>query len=124
MIDQDYVLVSGPPLDMSSSSASTSKPSYKAKKIENPLLTSVADNTTSSAPMPIIGASRSNFCHVGSLDSQNSAPGTSLGSMDTGDTMEQPSTHCVTRIKSLQRCASAIKELVNGKVCCGVPICA
>ncbi|KAL5809239.1 hypothetical protein ACOSQ3_029930 [Xanthoceras sorbifolium] len=116
LIDQDYVLVSGPPMDVSSSSTSISKPSHIPNKSESPLLTSIADNTTSSAPMPIVGASKSNFCRIGSLDSQNSAPGTSLGSMDTGDALEQPSTHCMTRIKSLQQCASAITELVHGKI--------
>jgi serine/threonine-protein kinase ULK/ATG1 len=34
--------------------------------------------------------------------------------MDTGD--EQPSTNCMTRVKSLQQYASAITELVNEKV--------
>uniref|UniRef100_F6I082 Protein kinase domain-containing protein n=1 Tax=Vitis vinifera TaxID=29760 RepID=F6I082_VITVI len=40
---------------------------------------------------------------------------TSQGSMDIGDALERPSTHCITRIKSLQQCASIITELVNEK---------
>ncbi|KAK2657765.1 hypothetical protein Ddye_010817 [Dipteronia dyeriana] len=117
LIDQDYVLVSGPPMDVSSSSTGISKPSHIPSKSESPSRTSIADKTTSSSPMAIIGASKSNFCGIGSLDSQqSSAPGTSLGSMDTGDGLEQPTTHCMTRIKSLQQCASAITELVHGKI--------
>ncbi|XP_022745054.1 serine/threonine-protein kinase ATG1c-like isoform X2 [Durio zibethinus] len=86
LIDQDYVLVSGPPVDVSSSSASTSKPNHIPYKSER------------------------------SLESQSSTPGTSQGSMDIGDTLEQPSSHRMTRIKSLQQCASAITELVHEKV--------
>eukprot|EP00261_Vitis_vinifera_P038082 XP_019079325.1 PREDICTED: serine/threonine-protein kinase ATG1b-like [Vitis vinifera] len=73
--------------------------------------------TKSSAPMPIAGAGITNTCYTGSLESHSSAPfGTSQGSMDIGDALEQPSTHCMTRIKSLQQCASVIIELVNEKV--------
>lgn len=115
LIDQDYVLVSGPPMDTSSSSTSISKPTHIPRSSERPLI-SVPKYTTSSAPVPIIGAANSKISHIGSLESQSSAPGTSLGSMDMLDALEQPSTHCMTRIKSLQRCASAITELVNGKI--------
>ncbi|KAE8692872.1 PRA1 family protein A2 isoform 2 [Hibiscus syriacus] len=85
-IDHDYILVSGPSMDVSSSSASTSKPNHIVYKSENP---------------PLIPF--------------NSAPGTSQGSMDIGD-MEQPSSHCMTRIKSLQQCSSAVTELVHEKI--------
>ncbi|WJZ99969.1 hypothetical protein VitviT2T_018371 [Vitis vinifera] len=79
-------------------------------------LTSVNMKTKSSAPMPIAGAGITNTCYTGSLESHSSAPsGTSQGSMDIGDALEQPSTHCMTRIKSLQQCASVIIELVNEK---------
>ncbi|RYR26575.1 hypothetical protein Ahy_B02g060834 [Arachis hypogaea] len=70
--------------------------------------------------MPIVGVSTSSTCQIGSSESQDSAPGTSHGSMDTGD--EQPSGHCMTRIKSLQQCASAITELVNEKMESGKPL--
>eukprot|EP00257_Ricinus_communis_P021730 XP_015581270.1 serine/threonine-protein kinase ATG1c isoform X1 [Ricinus communis] len=112
LIDQDYVLVSGPPLDGSSSSASASKPSHIPSKLPSPQAT-INLNT---APMPITCTVNSNMCHVGSLDSPSSAPGTSHGSTDIGDVLEQPSTHCMTRIKSLQQCAAAISELVHEKV--------
>ncbi|XWS67130.1 hypothetical protein CRYUN_Cryun05aG0260400 [Craigia yunnanensis] len=116
LIDQDYVLVSGPPMDVSSSSASTSKPNHIPHKSESPPLIPYTNNTASAAPLPIIGATNVNICHVGSLDSQSSAPGTSQGSMDIGEALEQPSSHCMTRIKSLQQCASAITELVHEKI--------
>ncbi|PPD99455.1 hypothetical protein GOBAR_DD03531 [Gossypium barbadense] len=115
LIDQDYVLVSGPPLDVSSSSV-TSKPNHIPYKSENPPLIPFVNKTASTAPMPIIGPSNVKICHAGSLDSQSSAPGTSEGSMDIGDALEQPSSHCLTRIKSLQHCASTITELVHEKI--------
>lgn len=118
LVDQDYVLVSGPPMDTSSSSTSVSKPTHIPRTSERPLI-SVPKCTTSSAPVPIIGATNSKISHIGSLESQSSAPGTSLGSTDMGDALEQPSTHCMTRIKSLKRCACAITELVNEKILAG-----
>lgn len=121
LIDQDYVLVSGPPIEVSSSSASISKPSHIPYKSNSPPRTSIASNTTSTAPMTIIGSTNSNICCIGSLESQSSAPGTSLGSMDIGDAFEQPSTHGMTRIKSLQKYASSITEL-RGKVSYGLPV--
>lgn len=68
-----------------------------------------------SPPVPIIGTTNINTHRIGSLDSSGSAPGTSLESMDLGDVLEKPSSHCMTRIKSLEQSASAIKELVNEK---------
>ncbi|XP_050212504.1 serine/threonine-protein kinase ATG1c isoform X2 [Mercurialis annua] len=112
-IDQDYVLVSGPPLNVSSSSASTSKPSHIGPKSHNSSPAAVNFNT---APMQISGTVDSNLCPVGSLGSRSSATRTSQESTDSGDVMEQPSTHCLTRIRSLQQCASAISELVHAKV--------
>ncbi|KAA8518953.1 hypothetical protein F0562_016273 [Nyssa sinensis] len=117
LIDQEYVIVSGTPMDVSSSSASTSKLSQFQCKPESSPQASANMNSTSSAPMPIIGAAVSKMGCIGSLESHSSAPsGTSQGSMDIGDALEQPSTHCMTRIRSLQRCASAIMELVNEKI--------
>ena len=122
LIDQDYVLVSGPSVDVSSSSASASKPSPSLYKSQSLPRESLA--TSSSAPMPIKGAAaNSNVCCIGSLDSQSSAPGTSLGSTDMGDALEQPSTHCMTRLSSLQQCVSAITELVHEKVNHEMPTC-
>ncbi|KAI4356524.1 hypothetical protein L6164_000542 [Bauhinia variegata] len=114
-IDQDYVLVSGPPMEVSSSSVSASKP---GRSVHNKLGGSPQEssniNTRLSAPMPILGVATSTTFRIGSSESQGSAPGTSQGSVDTAD--EQPSAHCMTRIKSLQQCASAIMELVNEKM--------
>ncbi|XP_023874179.2 serine/threonine-protein kinase ATG1c isoform X2 [Quercus suber] len=115
-IDQDYVLVSGPPMDVSSSSASASKPSHSPYKSGSPPQAFVNMTDTSSAPMPIIGTATSNPYRIESLENQSSAPGTSQGSMSIGDALEQPSTHCMMRIKSLQQCASAITELENEKI--------
>lgn len=114
LIDQDYVLVLGPPVDVSSTSASASKPSHSSYKSES--LPQESLTTSTSAPMPIIGAASNNTCVIGSLDSQSSAPGTSLGSTDMADALEQPSSHCMTRLNSLQQCVSAITELVHEKV--------
>ena len=117
-IDQDYVLVSGPPMDVSSSSASASKPSHSPYKTGSPPQVFVNMTDTSSAPMPIIGTATSNLYRIESLENQGSAPGTSQGSMS----LEQPSTHCMMRIKSLQQCASAITELENEKASHSIPI--
>ncbi|KAH8485017.1 hypothetical protein H0E87_026695 [Populus deltoides] len=116
LIDQDYVIVSGPPLGVSSSTASTSKPSNAQCKSESPPRAPAYINTTPSVPVPIISTANKNLCLFGSLEIPSSAPGTSEGSVDLGDALEQPSTHCMTRIKSLQQCASAITELVLEKI--------
>lgn len=113
-IDQDYVLVSGPPMDVSSSSVTASKSSHFPYRSGGSLLESSNTSDRVSSPLPIIGAATSSTCQIGSSESQDSAPGTSHVSMDTGD--EQPSADCITRIKSLQQCASTIAELVNEKM--------
>ncbi|XVF76697.1 hypothetical protein PTKIN_Ptkin13bG0287300 [Pterospermum kingtungense] len=122
LIDQDYVLVSGPPIDVSSSSTSTSMPNHIPYKSESPPQIPFTNKTASTAPLPIIGATNVNICHVGSSESQSSAPGTSQGSVESGDALEQPSSHCMTRIRSLQQCASAITELVHEKIEAGRPL--
>ncbi|KAK1299229.1 hypothetical protein QJS10_CPB14g01660 [Acorus calamus] len=67
--------------------------------------------------MPIIGAVISNTRDIGSLESRSTPPsGTSQGSIDMGDALEQPSTNPLTRIGSLQECACAITELVNERL--------
>lgn len=113
-IDQEYVLVSGPPIDVSSSSVGASRPSHTPYRSGSLPQESSSTITRLSVPMPIVGVPSNSICQIGSSGSQDSAPGTSLGSMDTGD--EQPSAHCMTRVKSLQQCASSITELVNDKV--------
>ncbi|KAL2320032.1 hypothetical protein Fmac_029001 [Flemingia macrophylla] len=113
-IDQEYVLVSGPPIDVSSSSVGASRHSHTTYRSGSLPQESSSTITRLSAPMPIVGVPTNSIYQIGSSVSQDSAPGTSLGSMDTGD--EQPSAHCMTRVKSLQQCASAITELVNEKM--------
>ncbi|CAK8574943.1 unnamed protein product [Lathyrus sativus] len=112
-IDQEYVLVSGPPMDVSSSSVNASKPSPSLFRTGSFPQESSNTTTRLSGPMPITGASTNSMCQIGSSGSQDSAPGTSHGSMDTGD--EQPSTNIMTRVKSLQDYASALRELVDEK---------
>ncbi|XP_019059379.1 PREDICTED: serine/threonine-protein kinase ATG1c-like isoform X2 [Tarenaya hassleriana] len=118
LMDQDYVMVSGPPVDLPSSSSSTSKPFNFPFKSESPPVVEFSNkNVSSTAPMPILGATRnSNIGRVGSLESHSSAPGTSHGSLDIGDAFEQPSTHSLTRIRSLQKCAATIAELVHERI--------
>ncbi|CAJ1949421.1 unnamed protein product [Sphenostylis stenocarpa] len=113
-IDQEYVLVPGPPIDISSSLVCTSRPSHTPYRSGSLPQESSSTLSRPSAPMPIVGVPTNSTYQIGSSGSQDSAPGTSLGSMDTGD--EQPSAHCMTRVKSLQQCASAITELVNEKM--------
>lgn len=113
-IDQEYVLVSGPPMDVSSSSVNASKPSHSLFRTGSFPQESSNTTTRLSGPMPIVGASTNSMCQIGSSGSQDSAPGTSHGSMDTGD--EQPSTNIMARVKSLQDYASALRELVDEKV--------
>ncbi|CAL1378976.1 unnamed protein product [Linum trigynum] len=116
-IDQDYVLVSGPPLDVSSSLAGNSKPSQIPFRSESAPLTSVHLVPTTSAPVPIVVPSNpTRLARNASIDSPGSAPGTSQGSTDIGDALEQPSPDCTTRIKSLKQCASTITELVQEKI--------
>ncbi|PWA62484.1 Protein kinase, ATP binding site-containing protein [Artemisia annua] len=109
-IEQEYVLVSGPLVD-APSVASVSKVSQLASKTPSRDI-----HSTSSAPLPIIGGTKSKMIYAGSFESQCSAPsGTSHGSIDLIDASEQPPTDSLARIKSLQDCASAISELVNVK---------
>ncbi|KAL4571754.1 hypothetical protein LXL04_018519 [Taraxacum kok-saghyz] len=122
LIDQDYVLVSGPLCDASSSLASVSKVSHVGSKSSSPPVPSRRDSTiysisTPSAPLPIIGGAASKIRCTGSFESQCSAPsGTSHGSVDIIDASEQPPTDSMARIRSLHDCASAISELVNEKI--------
>ncbi|KAK7286775.1 hypothetical protein RJT34_22006 [Clitoria ternatea] len=113
-IDQEYVLVSGPSIDVSSPSVGASKPSHSLHRSGSFPQESSNSITRLSAPMPIVGVPTNSICQIGSSGSHDSAPGTSHGSMDIGD--EQPSANCTTRLKSLKQCASAITELVNEKM--------
>lgn len=116
-IDQDYVIVSGPPLDLSSSGGRASKQGhFPSKTADQPLASGKMKKTSS--PMSIGGGATGRVDDTGNLGSAISAPRTSQGSMD----MEQPPSDCMTRIKSLQCCASSITELVNEKVSCSTSL--
>lgn len=110
-IDQDYVIVSGPPLDLSSSGGRASKQGHVPSKTGESSLASGKTNRTSN-PVSMRGGATGSVDDTGNLGSNVSTPRTSQGSMD----IEQPSSDCMTRIKSLQCCASSITELVNEKV--------
>ncbi|KAL3531771.1 hypothetical protein ACH5RR_005292 [Cinchona calisaya] len=114
-IVQDYVLVHGPPLDVSSSIA-IPKLGNLPSKSESPRQVSGSINPTPTAPMPIIGTAANKVGRTESFESHSSAPGTSQESTDMPDTLEEPSADCMTRVRSLKRCASAIRELVNEKL--------
>ena len=111
-MDQDFVLVSGPPVDLPSSSSSSSKAYNFPFKSQSPPVELTNRSISSTAPMPIIGATGNNVGRFGSLDSQS----TSHGSLDLGDAFEQPSTNSLTRITSLKKCAATIAELVHERV--------
>lgn len=111
LIDLDYVIVSSPPIDICSSSVGISKPIHVPYKSGSPPQGSHVTVFPSSAPVPIMHATYNS----GGLGTHGCTP-MSYESMDNVDTLEKPSSHRVTRIKSLQQSAYAIKELVNGKV--------
>ncbi|XP_065045811.1 serine/threonine-protein kinase ATG1c isoform X2 [Musa acuminata AAA Group] len=115
LVDQDYVLVPRPPLLMSLSSVSPSRPSNSPCKSEGSQITS-PNVRASSAPMPS-GAAVSNAPAIRSLGSFGSpASETSHGSIDMSDAVEQPSGHFMTRIISLQQFASVITDVVKEKI--------
>lgn len=115
LIDQDYVLVPGPLLDVSRS-VGTTKLGNVPSKSNSPPQVSGSKNPTPTAPVPIINIAASKLGRVESFKSHSSAPGTSQESTDVADMFEQPSADCMTRVRSLKRCASIIRELVNEKV--------
>ncbi|KAL0347353.1 UNVERIFIED_CONTAM: Serine/threonine-protein kinase ATG1c [Sesamum calycinum] len=112
-IVQDYVIVSGPLLDLSYL-AHASKPSHFLSRSGSPSLYSGNMNSKPSTSEPIIGET-GRVDNTGIIEHRLSVPGISQGSMDIAETLEQPSTDCMTRISSLQRSAAAITELVNDK---------
>ncbi|XP_030521373.1 serine/threonine-protein kinase ATG1c-like isoform X2 [Rhodamnia argentea] len=112
----DYVLVPGPPLDVSSSSLSASKTSQFPFKSDSPPQASHEVAPPSSVPVPIGPLSRGNIFRTGSIGNPTVAQGTSFESMDNVDAFEKPLSHCMTRITSLQQFASIIKQLMNEKM--------
>uniref|UniRef100_A0A0A9DQ22 ATG1a/b/c MIT domain-containing protein n=1 Tax=Arundo donax TaxID=35708 RepID=A0A0A9DQ22_ARUDO len=116
--DQEYVFVSGPQPEGSSSSTHASRRRNLPSKYDN---TSVSPPklTLLSAPMPINGLAinRQQSAGTGSLDSHCSpVSGTSQGSADMSDAMDQPPPDYLTRIRLLEQYASAIEELVKEEV--------
>ncbi|XP_074576596.1 LOW QUALITY PROTEIN: serine/threonine-protein kinase ATG1c-like [Curcuma longa] len=116
-VDQDYVIVPGPPLDMSPSSVSPS-PTNSPPRSDSPPVASSKFNGLS-APLPIIGSAVGNSHTIGTPGSGCSASLTSQGSMDMIDAMEQPSGHSMVRIRSLQQFASVITDIVKEKIANG-----
>ncbi|KAJ8550994.1 hypothetical protein K7X08_000364 [Anisodus acutangulus] len=115
LIDQDYVIVSGPPMD-SYSSAGASRLSSMPFRSSCSLQASASVDPRPSEPVPITGPPLSRIGHLGSLESPSSAPGTSQVCTEVINRLEHPPTDGMARIESLQRSASAIMELVNEKV--------
>lgn len=111
LVDPDYIMVFGPALKMPSSSLSfpesRNSPCIQEK---SPI------NSGLNAPVPNVGAAITKIHTSGNLEGRSSpGSGTSQGSLDMGDTIEQPSVHRITRIRSLQQCSSVISELVKGE---------
>ncbi|PKA63961.1 CBL-interacting serine/threonine-protein kinase 23 [Apostasia shenzhenica] len=116
LVDQDYVIVSGLPGEMPSSSLSIGD-SRSLRYSSDCLPEKCQKSCGFSAPVPIVGAPINKFCPVGSMESQDSpASGTSQGSADIGDAFEKPPADCMTWIKSLQQYASVLSELVKEEI--------
>ncbi|KAK1354669.1 serine/threonine-protein kinase ATG1c [Heracleum sosnowskyi] len=115
LIAQEYVMVSNPPLDMSSSDCA-SELNHLPSKVEYPLSSGNITNLKPIAPVKLTAATTKESCN-GCSENHGLAPsGTSLGSFRISESPEQPSMDSVSRIKSLQNCASTITQLVNEKV--------
>ncbi|KAL5209424.1 hypothetical protein ABZP36_005047 [Zizania latifolia] len=117
-VDQEYVFVSGPHTEGSSSSVNDSRQCNMPSKYENISL-SPPELTALSAPMPIHGMAinRQQSAGTGSLDSHCSPiSGTSQGSADLNDAMYQPPSDFLTRIRLLEQFASTIAELVKEEI--------
>ncbi|KAI3912518.1 hypothetical protein MKW98_020980 [Papaver atlanticum] len=113
-IDLEYVLVPVHSMEDSSLSSNASRVHHLPCKSDSSSTVSLCKN---SVPVPITGTGTKNTYEAGSMESHNSLPsGSSQGSMDVGDALEQSYARCLTRIRSLQQSASAITELVNQKI--------
>ncbi|KAL6520950.1 hypothetical protein OROGR_017519 [Orobanche gracilis] len=114
-IDQDYVIVTGPLMDLPSSARPSTSDHFPAKSGSHPLYSGNMNPTPSDPLLTMPGATGIFDC-TESVESRLSAPGFSQGSMDLIETSEQSPTDCMTRISSLQQYAAAITELVNDKI--------
>lgn len=111
LVEQEYVMVSGPPLEMSSSSLSNAELRNSSPKSENSPMETIKKSGVS-APVPIVSTTITKAGIFGSLDSHNSpVSGASEGFMD--DAIEHPSANFITRIRSLQQYGLVISELVK-----------
>uniref|UniRef100_K4A733 Protein kinase domain-containing protein n=1 Tax=Setaria italica TaxID=4555 RepID=K4A733_SETIT len=118
-VDQEYVFVSGP--EGSSSSTNASRQQNLPTKYDNSSV-SPPKLTLLSSPMPINGLpiNRQQSAGTGSLDSHCSpASGTSQGSADMSDAMDQPPSDHPARIRLLEQYASAISFLVKDEIKAG-----
>ncbi|ONL96438.1 Serine/threonine-protein kinase ATG1c [Zea mays] len=117
-VDQEYVFVSGPHPEGSSSSTNASQQLNLPAKYDN-LSVSPPKLTFLSAPMPINGLpiNRQQSAGTGSFDSHYSpASVISQGSADISDAMDQPPSDYLTRIRLLEQYASAIAGLVRDEI--------
>ncbi|KAH6820177.1 Protein kinase superfamily protein [Perilla frutescens var. hirtella] len=114
-IDQDYVIVPGPPMDLPSLGHAF-KPSHFPSKYGSAPPHPGNVNSIRSSPVPIIGGLTGRVDCTQGIESRLSAPGISHGSVNKVINLEQQSTDYMTRISSLQRFAAAITELVNDKI--------
>ncbi|KAF8718781.1 hypothetical protein HU200_025084 [Digitaria exilis] len=120
-VDQEYVFVSGPHLEGSSSSTNASRQLNLPAKYDSPSV-SPPKSTLLSAPMPINGLpiNRQRSAGTGSLDSHCSpASGISQGSADMSDGMDQPPSDFLMRVRLLEQYASAIAGLVKDEIKAG-----
>ncbi|XP_066384482.1 serine/threonine-protein kinase ATG1c-like isoform X2 [Miscanthus floridulus] len=116
--DQEYVFVSEPHPEGSSSSTNASQQLNLPAKYDNSSV-SPPKLTFLSAPMPINGLpiNRQQSAGTGSFDSHCSpASCTSQGSADISDAMDQPPSDYLTRIRLLEQYASAIAGLVRDEI--------
>ncbi|KAL8094175.1 hypothetical protein AgCh_035879 [Apium graveolens] len=115
LIAQEYVMVSNPPLDMSSSDCA-SELNHLPSKVEYPLLSGNIIKSKPNVPVKLTAATTKESCNGCSKNHGPAPSETSLGSFCIRGSLELPPTDSVSRIKSLQSSASTIKQLVNEKV--------
>uniref|UniRef100_A0A0E0KBS4 Protein kinase domain-containing protein n=1 Tax=Oryza punctata TaxID=4537 RepID=A0A0E0KBS4_ORYPU len=115
-VDQEYVFVHP---EGSSSSMNDSRQRTIPSKLDSSSLSPPKLLTAVSAPRPIhaMAINRQQSGGTGSLDSHCSpVSGTSQGSADLNDAMDQPPSDCLGRVRLLEQYASTIAELVKEKI--------
>ncbi|KAF2938520.1 hypothetical protein DAI22_03g123900 [Oryza sativa Japonica Group] len=117
--DEGHNPKGGYPEEGSSSSMNDSRQRTMPSKLDSSSLSPPKLLTAVSAPRPIHGMAinRQQSGGTGSLDSHCSpVSGTSQGSADLNDAMDQPPSDCLTRVRLLEQYASTIAELVKEKI--------